>query len=349
MTKVVRVSPDNPDAHVLIECARVIKAGGLVAFPTETVYGLGANAFNEEAVRRVFKVKGRPPNNPLIVHIASLNQLGEVALSIPERAWKLIRWGWPGPLTLVLRRRGGLPKEVTAGLNTVAVRMPAHPVALKLIELSETPLVAPSANLSGRPSPTTAEHVIQDLYGKVDVIIDGGETIYGLESTIIDITVDPPEILRPGAVPVEAIERALNVEVRVKHVVGPPKAGSLRRYAPRTPIIVVEASDYGDLESYAEGVKHVVREQVSKGLKTAVIASLETHRYYRDLGGEVEVVLLGSRKDVFSVGRELFKVLREVDKLGVDVAVAEGFEERGLGVSIMDRLRKASNYRIVKL
>ncbi|OYT50423.1 MAG: threonylcarbamoyl-AMP synthase [Desulfurococcales archaeon ex4484_204] len=348
MTKVVRVSPDNPDAHVLIECARVIKAGGLVAFPTETVYGLGADAFNEEAVRRVFKVKGRPPNNPLIVHIASLNQLGEVALSIPERAWKLIRWSWPGPLTLVLKRKEDLPQEVTAGLDTVAVRMPANPIALKLIELSRTALVAPSANLSGKPSPTTAEHVIQDLYGKVDVIIDGGETIYGLESTIIDITAEPPEILRPGAIPPEAIERVLNVEVRVRPLVKSPVTGRMRRYAPRTPIIVVEARDYSDLRSYVRRVKEVVKKNVSKRLRVAVIASLETCQHYGDLGVGVKVLSLGSRRDLFSVGRKLFKVLRDVDRLNVDIAIVEGFEEKGLGISVMDRLRKASCYNVVK-
>ncbi|MEM4484268.1 MAG: L-threonylcarbamoyladenylate synthase, partial [Sulfolobales archaeon] len=213
--KIVRVDPLNIDLEKMREAADVIIRGGLVAFPTETVYGLGCDALNRDAARRVFEVKRRPVDNPLIIHVKDFDQLNLVAREIPEKAYKLIKRLWPGPLTLILPRRREIPLETTGGLDTVAVRSPAHPVALKLIELSERPIAAPSANISGRPSPTKAEHVIEDLYDSIDMIIDSGETLFGLESTIINILTSPPTLLRPGAYPVEVIEEILGERVYI--------------------------------------------------------------------------------------------------------------------------------------
>jgi len=352
-TRIIKVDPLNVDEDALRLCASVIRRGGLVAFPTETVYGLGADAYNPRAVRRIFEAKQRPADNPLIVHIASFDQLYEVAAEIPKRIEGFLRRVWPGPLTVILRRSDRVPDVVTAGLDTVAVRMPAHPVAQKLIEFSGVPIAAPSANLSGRPSPTTAQHVIEDLWGRVDVIIDAGETIFGVESTIIDVLTDPPVLLRPGPYPVEKLRELLG-----KDIVVPGFARGLgeaekalspgvkyRHYAPRTPLILVELEGYGDPKRVADAVRMVV-EAEGRGRRVAILASEETAPLYRGLG--VRVVVLGPRRDMYRVARNLFKALRELDTMGVDLAVAEGFEERGLGLAVMNRLRKAST-RILRL
>ena len=208
-TRIIRVDPIYPNVKDIKVCAEVIRSGGLVAFPTETVYGLGANAYDREAVKKIFIAKNRPPDNPLIVHICDFKQLENIVTEIPDKALRLVKNAWPGPLTIILPKHSSVPDEVTAGLDTVAVRMPAHPVALKLIELSGVPIAAPSANLAGRPSPTTPSHVIQDLYGRVDIIIDAGETFFGVESTIINLLTEPPTLLRPGPLPIEKIEEFL--------------------------------------------------------------------------------------------------------------------------------------------
>ncbi|MCX8193204.1 MAG: L-threonylcarbamoyladenylate synthase [Nitrososphaeria archaeon] len=354
-TKVLVVDPSNLNLDHLREVAKVIREGGLVVFPTETVYGLGADAFNREAVKRVYEVKGRPADNPLIVHISNIGQLEHVAETdyLTNDIYKIIEKFWPGPLTLIIPKSRRIPYEVTAGLNVVAVRMPAHPVAINLIELCETPIVGPSANPAGKPSPTSGEHVKRDMMGKVDVIIDSGETLYGVESTIIDFTREFPVLLRPGAIPVEEVERHLQ-----KKIVIPDSARGLieasealspgmkyRHYAPDTPLIILESKDYSDLKSYSEKVLEYVKNLKRSGKKIIVLASRETRDYY----GEIDILLLGSRKNLFEVARNLFSVLRIIDELDVDLAVAEGFEERGLGLTIMNRLRKASGYNIVKI
>ena len=351
-TKILRVDAVNPDIGVLAEAAGFIKCGGLVVFPTETVYGLGADALNRAAVAKIFEAKGRPLDNPLIIHIAETSQLEYLTPHAGEEVFRLAEKFWPGPLTLVLRRSDRVPSEVCAGLDTVAVRMPAHPVALKLIELSGTPIAAPSANPSGKPSPTSGEHVIRDMTGKVDLIIDAGETLYGVESTIIDVTRDPPVLLRPGALQVEEIEAVTGGRVvvpdfaRGKAEVSEAIAPGMkyRHYAPSKPLQVIESENYADLEKYAQGVLKHVGEMRSKGVRVVLLASTETLRYYSG----VETLELGSRKNLFEIARNLYKLLRKIDELDVDMAVTEGFEERGLGLTIMNRLRKASGFKIIK-
>jgi len=352
-TRILRIDPSNPRIDYLIEAARVIKYGGLVIFPTETVYGLGADAMNSLAVRKIFEAKGRPLDNPLIVHISDINQLNILSDNVKEEVYQLAEKFWPGPLTVVLYRSERVPYEVCAGLETVAVRMPAHPVALKLIELSGTPIAAPSANPAGKPSPTSGEHVKRDMMGRVDVIIDSGETLYGVESTIIDITRDPPLLLRPGALPIEEIEKTIK-----KKIVIPEFARGLieaseaiapgmkyRHYAPSKPLQVIESSDYSNLERYSLGVFKHVKRLMDNGLKVVLLASSETTQYYH----EVEILSLGSRKNLFEVARNLYKALRKIDELDIDIAVSEGFEEKGLGLTIMNRLRKASGYNIIRI
>lgn len=352
MTIILRVDPTNPDEEALSRAAEVIRGGGLVAFPTETVYGLGANVFDRRALMRVYEVKQRPADNPLIIHVDSLEMLEEVARDIPEEAFKLASKFWPGPLTLILLKSERVPYEATGGLETVAVRMPAHPVALKLISRAGVPIAAPSANLSGRPSPTRGEHVVRDLYSKVDVIIDAGETLYGVESTIVNILVKPPVLLRPGAYPVEEVERVLGVRIQVPEFArGLSEAESAmapgtryRHYAPNTPLILVEAGSYeGEaLKRLSMEVARLIGE--FKGRRVCVLSSRETSSAYTGLG--VEVFVLGSRDNLFEVARSLFNALRWVDDAGCEVAIAEGYPERGLGLTIMNRLRKAASRRI---
>ncbi len=350
-TKIFKVNAESPDEEVIEVCARYIREGGLVVFPTETVYGLGANAYNPNAVKKIFIVKQRPMDNPLIVHIASFKQLYEVVSSIPAWIKDFLVKVWPGPLTAVLPKSKRIPSEVTAGLDTVAVRMPLHPVALKLIEKSGVPIAAPSANISGRPSPTTAQHVVEDLWGKVDVIIDAGETIFGVESTIIDLTREPPVLLRPGPYPVEKLREILG-----KNIIIPEFARGLseadkalspgmkyRHYAPRTPLILVELKDYTDLSTLTLKIIELAEENISKGKRVAILSSSETAKtYLKHLGKRAKIVVLGSRNNMYSVAKNLFKALRDLDKLNIDIALVEGFEEKGVGLAVMNRLRKAS-------
>ena len=320
--------------------AKLIREGKLVAFPTETVYGLGADALNERAVRRIFEAKGRPADNPLILHIAKFSQVYELAREVPEEAKVLVERFWPGPLTIVLPRKDVVPDVTTGGLDTVAIRMPANEIALKLIELSGKPIAAPSANISGKPSPTSAEHVADDFYGKIECIIDGGETRIGVESTVIDLTEHPPVLLRPGGLPLEEIEKVIG-KVRIhpavfgKKVDTPKSPGmKYKHYAPNAEVIVVE----GPREKVKGKITELVKELKERGKKVGVIGS---ESYNAD-----EFFFLGS--SVEEVAKNLFKALRYMDKAGVDVVIAEGVEERGLGLAVMNRPRKASGYKIVK-
>lgn len=327
------------DKSKLKVAAKLLREGKLVAFPTETVYGLGADALNDKAVKRIFEAKGRPADNPLIVHIAEREWMERLAREVPEKAWKLAEKFWPGPLTLVLPAKDEVPRVTTGGLDTVAIRMPAHPIALELIRLSGLPVAAPSANISGRPSPTSAEHVIDDFYGKIECIVDGGETPIGVESTVIDLTEEKPVLLRPGGLPVEEIEKVIGkVEIHPA-VKGKPvdvaKAPGMKykHYSPNAQVIVVE----GKRELVRKKIDELVGEFRSKGMKVGVMAT-EEHEAdaFFHLGNSVE-----------EVAKNLFKALRELDKAGVDVIIAEGVEERGLGMAVMNRLRKAAGYRVV--
>ncbi len=351
-TKVFRVDPVRPDVEAIRYAASVIRSGGLVAFPTETVYGLGANAFNGDAVRRIYVVKGRPLDNPVIVHVCDVGQLELVASRVPEEAYKLIERMWPGPLTLLLPKSDLIPSVVTAGLDTVAVRMPAHPVALELIRESGVPIAAPSANISGKPSPTRGEHVVEDLYSKVEVILDAGETLYGVESTIVNLLVDPPIVLRPGAYPLEEIERILGKRISIPEFargLGEAERAlapgmKYRHYAPDTPLVLVEADSYNVSSRIVEAVRDIVLEYKAQGLKIALVTHSETQELYKGIVDRLLVI--GSRSNIYEVARNLFSTLRAIDKLGVDVAIIEGVEEKGLGLAVMNRLRKASTRRI---
>lgn len=352
-TRIIEIDPINPELEKLRYCAKVIKSGGLVAFPTETVYGLGACIYLEDAVKKIFKVKNRPLDNPLIVHISNLNQLVNLVKEIPRRVQKLINEAWPGPLTLIFKKKKNVPHIVTGGLDTVAIRMPAHPVALNLIELSSCPIAAPSANLAGRPSPTNPKHVIEDLFGKIDVIIDSGDTFFGVESTIINIATDPPVLLRPGPLPVEKIVELLNEEVIIPRFakglteskIALSPGTKYRHYSPLKPLILIEASDYSELSKLVRKVIELCRKLNKNGKKVLIIASDETKNNYTDC----TVISLGSRGNLYEVARNLYKTLRMIDKLDIDVAIIEGFEEKGIGLAIMNRLRKASGMNIIKI
>lgn len=338
MTIVINMR-DGIDERKIKVAARLILEGKLVAFPTETVYGLGADALNEEAVKRIFEAKGRPADNPLIVHIADFNDLKKLARDIPKEAKLLAERFWPGPLTLVLPKKDEVPLVTTGGLDTVAVRMPAHEIALALIRAS-TPVAAPSANISGKPSPTLAEHVVDDFYGRIEAIIDGGPTKVGVESTVIDLSSERPTLLRPGGLPLEEIEAVIGpVEihpaVKGKNVDLARAPGmKYKHYSPNAQVIVVE----GPKERVREKVRELVREYRSKGYRVGVMATeeFEADEFYH-LGRTVE-----------DVAKNLFGALRELDRRGVDVIIAEGVEERGLGLAVMNRLRKAAGYRIVR-
>ncbi len=346
MTQIFRVGVDELD-NIITVSSHIIKEGGLVVFPTETVYGLGADAYNEEAVKKIYKVKGRPLDNPLIVHISDLRMFEYISRDVPNKVYEIIKKLWPGPFTVVVYR-GDIPPVVSAGLDTVAVRMPAHPIALKLISHSNTPIAAPSANKSGRPSPTTAEHVIEDLYGDVDVIIDAGETLYGVESTVIDFTSDPPTLLRPGPLTPEDLKESLGIDiyipdsVRKAHYISMAKSPGMkyRHYAPKASLILVEMDGYEDLDGLVDKVKKVVK-QYLKRYRVGLIVTDETYEGYLEL--DIPIASLGSRVDLYSVAKNLFKMLRLMDSKHVDIIICEGFPDEGLGLTIMNRLRKAAS------
>jgi len=349
VTRILRIDYNRLD-EILSEAVDVLRRGGLVVFPTETVYGLGADAYNVEAVKRIYRVKGRPPDNPLIVHISGYEMLGRVAREVPEHAYRAAEKLWPGPFTMVLPR-GDIPPIVSAGLDTVAVRMPGHRAALRMIELLGRPVAAPSANRSGRPSPTSAEHVVEDLYGLVDLILDDGETLYGVESTVVDFTTDPPTLLRPGPLTPEELMDILGMELEIPgYARGLSYTGvarspgvKYRHYSPKAEVVLVEAGDYGDLGRLVRGVV----EELGRlgGKRVVILATDETMDMYSDLG--VPILSMGSRGDPYTIAKNLFAMLREADRLGAEVVVVEGVEERGIGLTIMNRLRKASSRRVV--
>jgi len=348
LTRILKTDKHNPSRRVLEEAASVLKSGGLVAFPTETVYGLGADAFNEEAVLKIFKAKKRPPDNPVIVHISNVDMLKEVSTSVPKRVERLIEDLWPGPLTIVVPRSQKVPAVVSAGLETVAVRMPAHNVALGLIKHFGSPIAAPSANLSGRPSPTNARDVYEDLNGVIDMIIDAGETFIGVESTVIHVTESKSVILRPGPIPIETLRKYLSdIEVHPSILTGnfqgtPASPGmKYRHYAPKAEMVVVE----GVYDRVSEKIVETALEYLKSGLKVGCIVSEETAR---KLPSSVMIEVLAPRNRLDLVAKRLFSALRNMDRRNPDIIIAEGFPEEGIGMAIQNRLRKAAGYRILK-
>ena len=348
-TIVFRVDSEEPEMAGIRLAASFIRAGGLVAFPTETVYGLGADALNGKAVLRVFEAKRRPLDNPPIVHVGDASDVRRLVRRIPVDAERLMRLFWPGPLTLIFERSRIVPNVTVAGLETVAVRMPRHEVALALIRESGCPVAAPSANLAGKPSPTSAEHVLYDLDGRIDAILDAGPTRIGVESTVLDLTVDPPEVLRPGGVPFEALKKVLSdvvlnpvaVADRFLPVVRARSPGVMHKhYAPEADVILVE----GEVDAVVDRVRELVETYRAEGKRVGVLGSDETVRgYVADV-----VKSFGSRSDLAGVARRLFGTLREFDREGIDVIVAEGVPTEGLGLAVLNRLRRAAGYKIVR-
>ena len=348
-TLILKVDSQNPEIEKVRAAADIIRKGGLVAFPTETVYGLGADALNQKAVLALFEAKKRPLDNPPIVHVENVSDVYRLAEHVPTKADRLMRKFWPGPLTLIFKRSEIVPDVTVAGLETIAIRMPQHAVALALIKESRRPIAAPSANLAGKPSPTSAKHVFDDLNGRIDAILDGGPTRIGVESTVLDLNVDPPIILRPGGTPLEALRRVLG-DVKLHPFVVAEKELSIEKtrspgmkhkhYAPKAQVILVE----GAVSSIMGAVKSLISAYWLQDKRVGVLATAETAWAY-----EADVVKsLGSRRNVDAMAANLFRLLREFDEENVDVIIAESVPTEGLGLAVMNRLRKASGYNIVK-
>lgn len=348
-TKVVIIEKEKIQDEYLHEAAQILREGGLVAFPTETVYGLGANALNAEAAGKIYEAKGRPSDNPLIAHIAKPEDLIPLVKEIPEAGRKLMENYWPGPLTLIFPKSEIVPHGTTGGLDTVAVRMPSDPIANRLIELAGVPVAAPSANTSGRPSPTRAQHVIEDMNGKIEMIIDGGEVGIGVESTIVDVSGPVPMLLRPGAITMEMLRETLG-EVEIDPAIqGPlsadvkPKAPGMkyRHYAPQAEMTLVE----GEMEQVVAYINHETKIARAAGKKVGIICTEESRQCYES--GILKVI--GSRENEESVAHNLFAVLREFDDQNVDCIFSESFSKDRLGQAIMNRLCKAAGYHIVRV
>lgn len=324
----------------LEEAAKLLKEGEAVAFPTETVYGLGADATSDQAVDKIFVAKGRPSDNPLIIHIGSKEAIEKIAEDIPPSAQALIDRFWPGPLTLVLKKKPGISEKVTAGLETVAVRMPSHPIALELLKKVDLPIAAPSANLSGKPSPTLAKHVWADLDGRISGIVDGGPTGVGVESTVLDCTEDTPLILRPGGVTKEQIEAVVG-KVRVDKALlisgQAPKSPGMKytHYAPNAPLYIVQGS--------RDFLQEKADEWREEGKRVGILTTTENESFY-----QANVVLAcGSRNDLSTVATHLYEVLRSFNEHDVDIILSESFPEEGVGQAVMNRLMKAAGHQII--
>ena len=349
-TIIAKYDPAEPDAALMARAGQILKGGGLVAFPTETVYGLGGDGLNPASSEKIYAAKGRPSDNPLIIHIADMEALKVLASEIPEKARLLADHFWPGPLTMIMKKSERVPYKTTGGLDTVAIRMPSHPIAYELIRSSGVYIAAPSANTSGRPSPTCAEHVAEDLSGRIEMIIDGGRVDIGLESTIVDLSGEMPMLLRPGYISLEMLESvigpvAVDPVITADHI-DPnlrPKAPGMkyRHYAPKGDLTVVE----GSREAVAAEINRLTAENVAAGLTTAVIASTENLDLYT---AECRMDI-GSRAHEESIAANLFDVLRQMDALGVQVIYSESFAGEGLGSAIMNRLLKAAGHKIIRL
>ena len=349
-TLILKVDSLNPESVKVRVVASIIRKSGLVAFPTETVYGLGADALNPKAVLALFEAKKRPLDNPPIVHVANISDVYRLAEHVPPKADRLMRKFWPGPLTLIFKRSEIVPDVTVAGLDTIAIRMPQHAVALALIRESRCPIAAPSANLAGKPSPTSAQHVFDDLNGRIDAILDSGPTRIGVESTVLDLSVDPPLVLRPGGTPFEALKRVLGdvnlhpfVVAEKELPIEKTRSPGMRHkhYAPNAQVILVE----GAVSPVMATVKSLISTYLLQDKRVGVLATAETAWAY-----EADVVKsLGSRRNVGAMATNLFRLLREFDEENVDVIIAESVPTEGLGLAVMNRLRKASGYNIVKV
>ena len=345
-TRIYKINDCTVCHDKICQAAEIIRQGGLVAFPTETVYGLGADAKNPKAAAKIYAAKGRPSDNPLIVHIARFEDLFQIVETLPEQAKVLADRFWPGPLTMIFKKNQNIPYETTGGLDTVAIRMPNHPVALALIRESGCMIAAPSANASGRPSPTLAEHVKEDLEGKIPLILDGGEVGIGIESTIIDLTEEVPMILRPGYITKQMLEREIGTVkidpgILQQDSLARPKAPGMkyRHYAPKAELIIVD----GDRTDVIEKINALTAEMQACGRSVGVIGTDETKIYYH---GDL-VLSIGSRADEDVIAKHLYRILREFDAGNVNVIYSECFHTPNIGQAIMNRLLKAAGHHVL--
>jgi L-threonylcarbamoyladenylate synthase len=338
----------------IMEAARLIRQGEVVAFPTETVYGLGANALCDDAVRNIFIAKGRPSDNPLIIHIHHKEQIKEIALELPPIGEQLLEAFSPGPLTLILKGNGKVSPLASAGLDTIGVRIPSHPVALELLRQSGLPIAAPSANRSGRPSPTKASHVLEDLNGRIAGVLDGGETGVGVESTVIDLTVSPPMILRPGGITREQIEAVIGpvqIDPSLEREHSTPRSPGMKyaHYAPNAPLRLI---DHPDVELQREYIVKEAEVQLNSGKRIGIFTTDEGIPYYQERLGREErlhLVSCGKRSDLSTVARELYHALRSFNALDVNLILCESFPRTGIGAAVMNRLSKAAGGQVVDL
>ncbi|MEZ4667721.1 MAG: L-threonylcarbamoyladenylate synthase [Anaerolineae bacterium] len=345
-TRLFKIDSTKPDNALIKVAADAIRSGLLVAFPTETVYGLGANAHSAEAVGKIYAAKERPSSDPIIVHICNLAQLEDVAVEIPDLARKLASQFWPGPLTLVLVRHANVPSIVSAGLDTVAVRMPSHPVALALIQAANLPIAAPSANRFARPSATTADHVLNDLRDRVDIILDGGSATIGVESTILDLTGSHPLVLRPGGVTLEALRSVVpDVQLLSKYldaddagIVAPGML--LKHYSPRATLCLFS----GDLKNVLSAMHDFAIQEISMGRRLGLLISITDQGHFADI--PAEFFILGH--DLNEISHNLFAGMRTLDAAGVDSILVHDFGRFGLGAALWDRLLRASEGRLIR-
>ena len=348
-TKIIYLDEDKIDEAEIELAGKILQNGGLVAFPTETVYGLGADATNIDAVKKIFEAKGRPQDNPLIVHIADFENIKDYVTEVPYIAQKIMEAFWPGPLTVILKKSSKIPSVTSAGLESVGIRMPVNVIARKLIRAARVPIASPSANISGRPSPTEVKRCIEDLMGKVDCIVGGKSCQVGVESTIIDCTVDPPCILRPGAITVDMLKK-FDERIYIDKAIMKkpetnfkPKAPGMkyRHYAPKAPVKIIQ----GDLQKTIAKINEIVQNYVDDKKLVGIMATDETICKY--LQGQV--VSLGSRKDLETIAKNLFETLRNFDDMKVDVILSEAFEETGIGIAVMNRLKKSAGFDIINV
>lgn len=340
-TKILKVNPKNPKSSQIRQAAKIIRSGKLVAFPTETVYGIGANALDPSAVKRIFVAKGRPSDNPLIVHISDIADLGILVDHIPESSFDVIDKFWPGPLTIVFKKSKIVPKIVTGGLDTVAIRMPKNKIANMLIVEAGTPIAAPSANIAGRPSPTTAKHVIDDLSGRISMILDGGHTKIGIESTVIDLSRNTPMLLRPGGITLEQLQKVLD-KVAIHPIIYGKKTKSAHRspgmkyrhYSPRAKIILIQ----GTKSKVNKKISQLVQYYKNQGLHVGIL-SMEKNSTKSDM-----TRFIGNNPN--RIASNLFKSFREFDDRKIDIVLAQEISQKGIGLGIMNRLGKAAYKKI---
>lgn len=347
-TRVAIIKDVNKDIQKIQEAAKIINNGGTVVFPTETVYGLGANALDEEAVKKIFVAKGRPQDNPLIVHVAD-KDITPLVKEVPEVARKLIDKFWPGPLTIILKKKDIIPNITSANLESIGIRMPDNDIALKLIELSEKPIAAPSANISGRPSPTDLERCVEDLNGRVDYILGGERSNVGVESTIVDCTTNPPVVLRPGGITLEMLKE-IDSRIEIdKAIMGKPKEDlkpkapgmKYRHYAPKAKLKIIK----GNKEKTIEKIQEIVENYIDIKKEVVILTTDELKNKFN----KGKVISLGNEQDLEEIARNLFEALRTCDDLGADLILCQSFEEKGVGVAIMNRLNKAAGFDIIEV